>query len=150
MGVNAVAPSHHRDALSRLQALAHHGELFLGAPSATPLLAEDFNGFIFAGSHKHSRLPIPYGEGETVSCLSGGLFTADQLKSKLKERMEAPRRPAAKVKGGIDFYKIKLRAVGYRLVYQVLENKVVILVLSAGKHERNAAYKAVLDRLGDG
>ena len=76
--------------------------------------------------------------------------TADQLKSKLKERMEAPRRSAARVKGGIDLYKIKLRAVGYRLVYQVQESKVVILVLSAGKHERNAAYKAALDRLGNG
>lgn len=34
VGVDAVAPS-------------HHGELFLCAPATTPLLAEDFNGFIF-------------------------------------------------------------------------------------------------------
>lgn len=39
VGVDAVAPSHHRDALPRLQALANHGELFLDAPAATPLLA---------------------------------------------------------------------------------------------------------------
>lgn len=71
--------------------------------------------------------------------------TANQLKSTLKERMEAPR-----VKGGIDLYKIKLRAVGYRLVYQVQGSEVVILALSVGKRERNAAYKAALDRLGDG
>ncbi|MGV5161104.1 hypothetical protein, partial [Pseudomonas aeruginosa] len=30
-------------------------------------------------SHKHNRLPIPYRKGETVSCLSGGSFSA-QLK----------------------------------------------------------------------
>ncbi|WP_158319666.1 hypothetical protein [Azotobacter chroococcum] len=60
--------------LSRLHALAHHG-LFL-----TSTLQQrrrswpgDFDGFVFAGSHKHSRLPIPYGKGESVSCVSGGL-----------------------------------------------------------------------------
>ncbi|MFK1213834.1 hypothetical protein ACIUY2_30370, partial [Pseudomonas aeruginosa] len=41
---------------------------------ATPLLAEHFDAFVFAGSHKHSRLPIPYGKGETVSCVSRGSF----------------------------------------------------------------------------
>jgi len=30
---------------------------------------------VFAGSHKHDRLPIPYGKGEAVSGVSRGLFT---------------------------------------------------------------------------
>jgi len=75
--------------------------------------------------------------------------TAEQFKAKLKERMEEPRVPAARVSGGHDLYKIKLRTVGYRLVYQVQDNRVVILVLSVGKRERNAAYRAALDRLDD-
>lgn len=29
---------------------------------------------VFAGSHKHDRLPIPYGKGETVAGVSGGSF----------------------------------------------------------------------------
>ncbi|WP_208733693.1 hypothetical protein, partial [Pseudomonas duriflava] len=30
---------------------------------------------VFVGSHKHDRLPIPYGKGKTMSGVSGGLFT---------------------------------------------------------------------------
>ena len=42
-----------------------------------------------------------------------------QLKAKLAERLETPRVPAARLHGMPDCYKIKLRTVGYRLVYQV-------------------------------
>ncbi|GLK61111.1 hypothetical protein GCM10017624_32740 [Azotobacter vinelandii] len=59
--------------MSRRQALAHHGKLLLDTPAATPLLAEHFDVSVFAGSHKHDRLPIPYGKRETVSGVSGGL-----------------------------------------------------------------------------
>lgn len=64
VGIDAVAPGHHRDALPRLQALEHHGQFLLDAPAATLLLSEHFDAFVFAGSHKHSRLPIPLVRGE--------------------------------------------------------------------------------------
>lgn len=60
-----------------LKALAHHGELLLDAPAATPLLAEHFDMSVFAGSRKHDRLAIPYGKGETVSGVSGGSFIGE-------------------------------------------------------------------------
>jgi len=60
--------------LPRLQALAHHGELLLDAPAATPLLAEYFDVSVFTASHKHDRLSIPYGKGETVSGVSRDSF----------------------------------------------------------------------------
>lgn len=88
VGVDAVAPGHHRDALPGLETLAHHGQFLLDAPAATPLLAKHFDGFVFAGSHKHSRLPIPYGKGETVSCVSRGSFTSEHTR---------PRSPSAAV-----------------------------------------------------
>jgi mRNA interferase RelE/StbE len=71
---------------------------------------------------------------------------ATQFKKKLKERLEQPRVEAARVSGGGDLYKVKLRALGYRLVYQVDEGIVTVLVLSVGKRERNAAYQAALLR----
>jgi mRNA interferase RelE/StbE len=71
---------------------------------------------------------------------------ATQFKKKLKERLERPRVEAARVSGGSDLYKIKLRALGFRLVYQVDEGIVTVLVLSVGKRERNAAYQAALLR----
>lgn len=70
-----------------------------------------------------------------------------QFKSKLKERLENPRVPSARVSGGVDLYKIKLRAVGYRLVYQVNDAEILILVLSVDKRQRNAAYKSALNRM---
>ncbi len=72
-----------------------------------------------------------------------------QLKRKLAERLEEPRVQAAQVSGGADLYKIKLRTVGYRLVYQVQDKRVTVLVLSVGKRERLAAYDAALGRLDD-
>jgi len=46
-----------------------------------------------------------------------------------------------------DCYKIKLRSVGYRLVYQVRDNEITVSVVSVGKREKNAAYKAAVKRI---
>jgi mRNA interferase RelE/StbE len=71
----------------------------------------------------------------------------EQFKKKLKERLQEPRVESARISGGNDLYKIKLRAMGYRLVYQVQDEVVTVLVLPVGKRERNLAYKAGLGRL---
>ena len=72
---------------------------------------------------------------------------ASQLQKKLSERLENPIVDSARVSGGADLYKIKLRTVGYRLVYQVQNQQLIVLVLSVGKRDRNAAYKSALFRL---
>lgn len=59
----------------------------------------------------------------------------EQFKKKLAERLENPRVPAARLHGHADRYKIKLRASGYRLVYQVIDEKVVLLVIAVGRRE---------------
>jgi mRNA interferase RelE/StbE len=43
----------------------------------------------------------------------------EQLKKKLQERLENPHVPADRLRGLGGAYKIKLRNVGYRLVYRV-------------------------------
>jgi len=45
-----------------------------------------------------------------------------------------------------DRYKIKLRASGYRLVYQVYDTDVVVEVIAVGKRERGAVYGASMRR----
>ena len=65
----------------------------------------------------------------------------EQFKPKLAERLNAPRIPSAKLHGHPDRYKIKLRSVGYRLVYEVQDARVVVLVVAVGKRDRNAVYK---------
>ena len=70
-----------------------------------------------------------------------------QFKKKLAERLEFPRVESARLNGLRDFYKIKLRSAGFRLVYQVRDEEVVVSVIAVGKRERNAVYKAAVKRV---
>ena len=75
--------------------------------------------------------------------------TRAQFKSKLAERLNEPKIPSARLRGGKERYKIKLRSAGYRLVYEVRDKELLVLVVAVGKRERNAVYKAALGRLAD-
>jgi mRNA interferase RelE/StbE len=70
-----------------------------------------------------------------------------QFKKKLAERVEEPIVESSRLNGMKNCYKIKLRNAGYRLVYQVRENEIVISVVAVGKRERNAVYKAAAKRI---
>ncbi len=65
----------------------------------------------------------------------------EQFKSKLAERLQAPRVSSAKLHAQKDRYKIKLRSVGYRLVYEVRDREVLVVVIAVGKRDRGAVYK---------
>jgi len=67
--------------------------------------------------------------------------TREQFKAKLTERLDEPRVPSAKLSGSKDRYKIKLRSVGYRLVYEVRDNELIVVVIAVGKRDRLAVYK---------
>ncbi len=68
------------------------------------------------------------------------------FKKKLAERLHTPRVPASKLSGHQDRYKIKLRDAGYRLVYEVHDKVLTVLVIAVGKRERNAVYKSAVGR----
>lgn len=68
--------------------------------------------------------------------------TREHFKAKLKERLENPRVPSAKLSGAKDCYKIKLRDAGYRLVYEVRDDEGRVIVIAIGKRDRNEVYKA--------
>ncbi|WP_207815696.1 type II toxin-antitoxin system RelE/ParE family toxin [Pseudomonas sp. 50_B] len=70
----------------------------------------------------------------------------EQFKKKLAERLEVPRISADALHGLADCYKIKLKASGYRLVYQVIEERVVVCVVAVGKRERGAVYEQARKR----
>ena len=63
-----------------------------------------------------------------------------QFKKKLKERLAHPRNQASQLPGFKDVYKIKLRSVGYRLVYEVNDSEIAVLVIAVGKRERGLVY----------
>lgn len=70
-----------------------------------------------------------------------------QVLRKLGERLENPRVPGDALHGLADCYKIKLRRAGYRLVYQVQDRTVTILVLAIGKRDKLAVYGSAKARL---
>ncbi|EKF9234705.1 type II toxin-antitoxin system RelE/ParE family toxin [Vibrio cholerae] len=72
-----------------------------------------------------------------------------QFKKKLIERLENPHVPSAKLSGAENIYIIKLRQSGYRLVYQVENDIIVVTVLAVGKRERSEVYTKALQRLDD-
>ncbi|HEX5121902.1 MAG TPA: type II toxin-antitoxin system RelE/ParE family toxin [Rhodanobacteraceae bacterium] len=64
----------------------------------------------------------------------------NQFKAKLKERLVAPRVASSRLHGLVDCYKIKLRAAGYRLVYEVDDRVVLVTVVAVGKRDRGVVY----------
>ncbi|MFN3711434.1 MAG: type II toxin-antitoxin system RelE family toxin [Alishewanella aestuarii] len=78
-----------------------------------------------------------------------GSTLQQQFKKKLVERLENPHVPASKLSGAENMYKIKLRQSGYRLVYQVKDDVIVVTVLAVGKRERSDVYLSATKRLHD-
>lgn len=70
----------------------------------------------------------------------------EQFRKKLADRLESPRLPAARLSGHPDRYKIKLRSAGYRLVYEVRDRQLVVLVVAVGRRDRNSVYIAAAKR----
>ena len=69
-----------------------------------------------------------------------------QFKKKLEERLEFPHIPSCQLSGFKNHYKIKLRASGYRLVYEVIDEEIYILVIAIGKRDKNVVYKKARER----
>ncbi|EBK2702451.1 type II toxin-antitoxin system RelE/ParE family toxin [Salmonella enterica subsp. enterica] len=70
-----------------------------------------------------------------------------QFAKKLKKYSENPHIPSAKLRGIKDCYKIKLRASGFRLVYQVIDDKLIIAVVAVGKREHSDVYNLASERM---
>jgi len=72
----------------------------------------------------------------------------EPLRRLLKKRLESPHVPSAALHGGLtDCYKIKLLKQGYRLIYQVIDQQLIVLVISVGKRDKSAVYAAAVKRL---
>lgn len=64
---------------------------------------------------------------------------AEQFINKPEAILENPKISKNKLRGSNDLYKLKLRSVGYRLVYKVIDERIVILVIDVGR--RDTIYK---------
>ena len=70
------------------------------------------------------------------------------LKKLLAKRLDNPYMPAGELHGALSTrYKNKLNKQGVRLVYEVEDDKLILMVLSVDRREDSAAYKSAIDRL---
>ena len=63
------------------------------------------------------------------------------FKKKLTERLEQPRVQSSALSGMKDCYKIKLRQLGYRMVYRVDDYIVSVTVIAIGKRDKEKVYQ---------
>jgi len=73
-----------------------------------------------------------------------------QLKKKIKNILSQPHILSNQLRGFENHYKIKLRASGYRLVYEVIDKEICILVIAIGQRNKNKVYKQAKKRGSSG
>ena len=70
------------------------------------------------------------------------------LKKLLAKRLDNPHVPGDELHGALSScYKITLNKQGVRLVYEVADDKLIVMVLSVDRREYSAAYKSAIHRL---
>jgi mRNA interferase RelE/StbE len=71
-----------------------------------------------------------------------------QFKKQLAKRLFEPHVQSARLRGDLqNTYKIKLRDAGYRLVYEVFEQRLVIVVIAVGRRDHDEVYLLASKRL---
>ena len=77
--------------------------------------------------------------------LDGSIKT--QFLKTLTRRLQEPHVPSAKLRGALqNTYKIKLRDMGYRLVYEVIDQRLVVVVIAIGRRDHDEAYQIAVKR----
>lgn len=69
------------------------------------------------------------------------------FKKHLAKRLDRPHNESSRLSGMKNCYKIKLRQAGYRLVYQIRDAELVVVVIAVGKREKNSVYKKAIRRI---
>jgi mRNA interferase RelE/StbE len=72
----------------------------------------------------------------------------EPLRKLLQKRLDNPHVPGGELHGALaGHYKIKLRKQGYRLVYGVQEDVLVVMVMAIDKREESAVYQSAVARI---
>jgi mRNA interferase RelE/StbE len=74
----------------------------------------------------------------------------ETLRKLLKKRLDNPHVPGGELHGALaGHYKIKLRKQGYRLVYGVQDDILLVMVMAVDKREDSAVYASAMARISD-
>jgi len=73
---------------------------------------------------------------------------SEQFKKQLEKRLLQPHVPSARLSAELsNCYKIKLKSLGYLLVYEVVDQQLVIVVVAVGRRENASVYAAAKKRM---
>jgi len=70
-----------------------------------------------------------------------------QFSRKLEKLLVNPRIPSMKLSGYRDCYRIKLRKAGFRAIYHVSDQRIVVTVIRVGRRDKDEAYEKLDERL---
>jgi mRNA interferase RelE/StbE len=74
----------------------------------------------------------------------------ESMRKLLRKRLDNPHVPGGALHGELaGFYKIKLRKQGFRLVYGVEDDVLVVMVMAVDKREDGMIYRSALARVAD-
>lgn len=77
--------------------------------------------------------------------LDGSVNT--QFVKALSKRLLSPHISSARLRGHLqNIYKIKLRDVGYRLVYEMVDQCLVVIVIAIGRRDHGDTYQIAIQR----
>ena len=72
----------------------------------------------------------------------------EPLRKLLQKRLDNPHMPGRELHGALaGHYKIKLRKQGYRMVYGVQDDIVLVMVMAIDKREDSAVYQSAVARI---
>ncbi len=72
----------------------------------------------------------------------------EPMRKLLKKRLDNPHVPGGELHGALSgFYKIKLRKQGYRLVYGVEDDILMVMVMAVDKREDSSVYESAMLRM---
>lgn len=95
--------------------------------------------------HRYRLLFVPSAWAEWQS-LDGSV--KEPLRKILKKRLDNPHVPGGELHGSLaSHYKIKLRKQGYRLVYGVQDDTLIVMVMAVDKREDSTVYQSARARI---
>jgi mRNA interferase RelE/StbE len=100
-----------------------------------------------AAKHKYRLQFVPSAWAEWQK-LDGSV--KEPLRKLLKKRLDNPHVPGAALRGALTgYYKIKLNKQGYRLVYGVQDDVLIVMVMAVDKREDSVVYQSAMARVSE-
>lgn len=100
-----------------------------------------------ARKHKYRLQFVPSAWSEWQK-LDGSV--KEPLRKLLKKRLDNPHVPGAALHGALaGYYKIKLNKQGYRLVYGVQDDVLIVMVMAVDKREDSVVYQSAMERVSE-